>query len=1071
MRERLLIDCSSVVAACCHACKKDGENSYTAIFNDKEEIIPSHLDAYEYVLMGFKSVLRDLNFVPSQCVLVKDGINSRDFRRQFLKTYKDREPRPPQFLEELQKTVNMFEETLLSYGGISVQKPGIEADDIIAALAEVTDATIWSKDKDLLACKGSWYWSGELNPTDKFLGISKDRIVVYKALVGDPSDGLKGASGFGEAALRDLIVKYGDDTLDELREMMENRTLRQLRGYITDFKPFQKIIDNEDMVYACYQCAKFHHPGWTGLDWQARFQNPNGDLGKWGKVEKLITKKEFSAPGFLDELIRDLHEGPVNVRGFDIETFQDEAGLAWGLLNASKTSGPKLDTINCHMAGFSLTLGENNEKCYYFSVGHKDTDNISIEDMTLVLDMLPDDVGLFVHNAGYELPVVRNHCELRFDRGWLPNVRCSMIMKNYVNENTSQGLKFCTKEYLKYKQVSYEQVVGVPTGKKDKNGKDILHLRQMNELTGSEVLSYGADDSISTVSLGNLFDLIMRYEGTMNAFEQCELATAYLFAEAHFNGIKFDLKRLEELRAESNKDYDTLYKKVQDYLLNLTWLTGDFDEGVIFEHRWPGCEFVPAESLSSSELKRVFNEVTGVPLKSSLRTTAKLGQLMRDNGEAILGDFVTAGDLAGFNSAAALRFIPNPEINLGSPTQLGKLFYEALKLPVRKYGPVSDKMREEGRKKGNPSTDEDAIKMALAYDLVDKPEETELLKTILKAKGKRTEESLYFEPYPKMPHPSTGLIHYNPGQSRATTRRHTPAGPNITQVSKKSPIREVYVPVAPNHVWLSLDLAGQELRLTAERSGCSAMRACYPIGEPYKDIHCLTGVKVAKIVYGLDTTYEEMVSNKGTGLYKKSRNDSKPVNFGKVYLQTAYGLAMNLTITEEIAQKMLDAFDVAFPGVPVWQNEREAFIRANGYTVTMLGARRHVDLDGTWQDAGKIRGATNFDIQSSAAEQLKLVLAELWRTKFFDRYDAQFYFVVHDEIDVGVSLADLPAATKELHEVMTRQYANMSVPVMSSIEIGPNFGQLIEVGEIYDEQKVIEAGRAAFERRSNIKEA
>lgn len=1061
MYKRLVIDSNSVLMACLHACKKEGEHTYEVDFKDSVEEIPSHIDAYEYALIAFKATLRDLGMVPMQCVLVKDGKNNKALRQKFLSNYKKRPEKPVEFLQEVQKLTTMFEEMLWSYGGISVVKDGFEADDLIAAIASATDVIIWSKDGDLLAA-GDWFWGGELNPTGKFMDVRKDRILAYKSLIGDPSDKIPGAKGFGEAAFRDMIVKYDDDVLDDILDMLKNRTLSELEDFVDDFKPFRKILDNKASTYASYDCARFYHPGYSGLRWEARFPSPNGDLGKWARDEKLVTKEVITSSGFMDDLIRDLHEGPVNIRGFDIETWMDEESLDWCKRNTSKTGKTKLDIVGCYMAGFSLTCGENNEKVYYFPVDHHNTDNISLEDMTMVLDMLPEDVVTMIHNVGYELPVVRLNCELRFDRGWLPNARCSQIMKSYVDENTELNLKYCTKQYLKYDQVSYDDVVGVPTGKKDKKGNEIYHYRQMCELTGEEVLSYGTDDAVATMAVGNLFDLIMRYEGTMDAFEACELLPAYLFAESQINGMLMDFDRLDELHKESSAKYHEIYDRITTYLGKLTWLSGDLKKDKeATKHYWEGCKFVPITSPTSTEIKRLFFETTGIELKTRLQRLYKIGELMTEAGYPHLGDCFQEGDtnLKAFNKECESMFVPNPQINLKSSPQLTELFYTALGLPVRKHNKITDKMRKDDpeRRKGNASTDEDATKLAIAYDCKDKPELEAFLRDILAAKEERTAESFYYIPYPKTPNPKTGYTHYNPGQSRTTSRRQAPSGPNIGQVSKKSPIREAYVPSAEDRAWVSLDLEGQELKLTAHRSQCAAMLACYPQKGEAKDLHAVTGVEVAKLTHNLHTTYDELVKNKEEGLFKKSRDGAKAVNFGDIYGQTKYGLALKLIIKEKDAQKIIEAKEKAFPGVVKWKKERGAFHEKYKYATTMLGARKHLTLDNTWKDDTKLRSAINFEIQSPAAEQVKLILAEFWRSEFFERYDACFIFPVHDEVNFDCTIKDLPMAVAEAHQIMTMQYADMSVPITSSIEIGPSFGQLTNIGNTFDKEKLMEA--------------
>lgn len=1060
MIKRLLIDISSVAAACLYVSAKEGENSFEVEFDGKIETIPSHLDGYEALLTAFLSTLRTLGMVPSQCVMVKDGKDSRRLRRQYLAGYKDRPEKPKDFLEELNKTITLFEETLLSYGGISVCKDGYEADDMIAALAAVTEHVIWSKDGDLMAA-GDWFWAGELNPEGRYPVVRKEHITIYKSLVGDQSDKIPGAKGFGEKAFIDMVAKYGDDVLDDLRDLIEAKELPALEQLVPEFKPFAKITDTPSQVYASYACAKFHHPGWTGIEWKAQFPNPNGDLGRWAKVERLVTRSVLNSPGFMDDLIADLHNGPVQVRGFDIETWQDAESLAWGEANKPKSGKPRLDTVGCHMAGFSLTCGENNEKVYYFPVDHADTDNLSLDDMTMVLNMLPEDGILSVHNSAYELPIVRLNCELHFDRGWLPNVWCTQIMKNYVDENTDLGLKYCTKKYLGYDQVTYDEVVRVPTGEVTKKGEPIYRSRQMNELTGEEVLSYGADDSVATAALYSLFLLMMQYEMTIDAYRQCEISPSYLFAESHINGIRFDDQRRQQLYEESLKRYDSIMAEINEFLKNLTWKEGDFDDGVVFTRRWPGCELIPAENLSKGEIARAFHLATGKILNEEIegspRTAKKVGEALAAAGYESIGLPLISEDLIEFNKQCEELFEPRPEINIKSPDQIGMLMYQALKLPIRRYNPVTEKMRAEGKKKGNPSTDDDAVKLAIAYDTEGRPEVEKLLRNILDAKEERTAESFYYLPYARMPNPKTGLVHYGAGQSKTTTRRAAPNGPNVGQVSKKSPIREIYAPTEPEEVWCSLDEVAQELRLTAHRSQCQAMLACYPHGSPARDLHSVTGVEVLRLFEKIEVAYEEFIAKKNEELFKKARNSAKAVNFGDIYGQTKFGLAIKLIITEEAAERIILAKAEAFPGVERWKGERREFFKKHGYALTLLGARKHLQLDGSWRDDSELRSALNFEIQSPAAEQIKLIMAKLWDRKFFDRYRAEFKFPVHDEINFTCHVEDVIEALREAHAIMVEQYADMSVPIESSIEVGPNFGRLTSIGEAFDAERLTQA--------------
>lgn len=1082
--KRLLIDASHILKACLHSAASGPHATLVG-----PDVLPSAIDGYENWLGSLTKTLNHFNMVPSQVIFVKDGYASKQLRMQWLPTYKERPPGVEGFHDEFMKLQQMAQENLLSYGAVSVDKEYVEADDVIAALAEKLDCIIWSGDKDLLAA-GDVFYQGEINP-DKFLGIQKKHIVVYKSLVGDTSDKIPGANGFGEAAFIKMLTQFGDDSLDDMLDMLENRTLHELEGYVKDFKPFQKVLDNAETVYNSYLCAKFHHPGWE-LNWKAGYPKGDGTFPQWDLKIELVTKSMLTHD-FISKFKKQLSELPWGP-SFDIETWSDEESLAWGLANKTQR-GPRLDLFGAHMAGFSITTGVNNNLVYYFPVDHAETDNVSLQDMETLLNCCDPSKPMFVWNAGCELPVVRNHMALKFDRGWLPNVYDAMIMKSYVDENTALGLKYSSGNYLGYDQVTFDEVTageapgstegeeedgeaGLVAGEAGSEEEEYVPLkRQMNELTGAEVVDYGADDSICTGALANLFDIIMRYEGTMYAFEENELAPPYLCAEAFLNGQRFDLNRIEELTIENAKKAAELKQQIDERLVKLEWTVGDSISGATFTDRMPGCLFDPAYNLSGSELKKVYKQITGEALKSNLRSVEKLAELMKEKAPELAAALILEEheydledsaklQLRRFNGAAEELFVPRPELNLGSPKQMVNFLYTAMGFPVRLTGKISDKMREKARLEGrtavgNPKGNESAIRHAIMYDLNGDKEKEELLLLLIKAKELKTDFGLYLKPYPKMPNPKDGMVHANPGLSRATSRRATPSGPNFTQVSKKSPIREAYVPPEDDLIWWSMDFSGQELRLTAERSQCPVMLSCYPKDGQAKDLHAVTAVQVAALS-GQTFTYEQIASgydDKEAPFQKemkKARNDSKAVNFGDVYGQTEVGLAEKLLITVELAREIIAAKAAAFPGVAEWKEEVKARLLRDKFAVTLMGARKHLIFEGTWKDEHEIRSGINFEIQSPAGEQIKQVQRKFWERQIFERYEAGYAMAVHDEVNGWVTKKDLVPFLREAHQIMLEKYSTMEVPIESSIEIGNNFGSLINIGTKFDAEKLME---------------
>jgi len=1073
--KRLLIDSSSILKACLYAAINT-DSVKLVLFEEKQVKVGDSREAYFIFLSSFEKTLATLGLTPSQAILIKDGKNAKAFRRQFIPEYSVRKPGPPEFMTEFVKLQDTVEETLLKYGAISTSKEGVEADDIINALSSCIDSVIWSTDKDLLACPANFFHNDELNP-DKFFGIKKEHIVVYKSLVGDPSDSVKAAKGYGNQAFIDMIAKYGDSCLDDILEMTKEECLEELEPHVKDFKPFQKIIDSKDLIYASYKAVKFYHPGYTGLQYKMLYPEGNGDLPQWEPKQELVTKAKLT-PEFIAQLRRE--NAAATCTSLDIETSMTPEGLAWSLANKSKNkkTGP-LDVFGAELAGFSINTGSNNHKTYYFPVDHKDTDNISLDQAREILNMLPNDKPCLVHNAIYELPVLRNHFELKFDRGYLPeSTYDTRIMAGYVDENSPYGLKDRSKSLMDYDQVRFDDLMA----------DDEVPNKQMREMTGEEVLSYGCDDSVVTSALYRHAELVMKYEGTWDSYINVDQPVQFLHAESFLTGVKFDLEMIKDLQAKNSVVYEETLCNIEDFLQDMEWETSEEivreqvkitvenlaamkelakqgPEYTTTKHRWPGCVFEPATELTPAEIKRLFQIYCGRELKTSVRKIEKIVDKVREEGEVEFADALELG-LDSLNTLTQYSFSPKPELNLRSPKQLTYLLYEALGYPIRIRNKLTDKQKEAGQTQGNPASDDTALKHAIMYDARSE-EEKLLLHNILGAKSCLTEDSLFFTPYQNMPHWNDGFVHPQPGQAMATSGRATPSGPNVSQVSKISLIRRAYVPLEDDHVWVSFDCSSQELAHAAWHSQDENMLSCF-VGER-RDIHSITGVGIWAIDHDpLDyEAFMRIRKDDSHPLHKdvvKVRNKkAKPTNFLSQYGGTAATLAEDLLITESEAQSMLDAKERMFPGVPIWQGKMNDQHRELGYAVEPMGRRKHLVLDGSWKDNHELRSALNFAIQGGAASQIKLILARIWKEKILEKFEAYFLFPVHDEINFSVKRSQVLDFIKAVHPIMTMKYADFGIEIESSIEIGPNFGELKEIGNQVDEGKINEVLEAMVE--------
>ena len=160
---------------------------------------------------------------PTHLAVIFDH-SEKTFRNALYDQYKAHRPPAP---EDLVPQFPLVREATRAFGVPSIELPGYEADDLIAAYAtKVRDmggeVMIVSSDKDLMQLIGPRVFMldtmknlkiGIDQVADKF-GVTPDKVVDVQALCGDSVDNVPGAPGIGIKTASALINEYGDlDTL------------------------------------------------------------------------------------------------------------------------------------------------------------------------------------------------------------------------------------------------------------------------------------------------------------------------------------------------------------------------------------------------------------------------------------------------------------------------------------------------------------------------------------------------------------------------------------------------------------------------------------------------------------------------------------------------------------------------------------------------------------------------------------------------------------------------------------------------------------------------------------------
>ncbi|WP_186167577.1 DNA polymerase I [Burkholderia gladioli] len=403
-------------------------------------------------------------------------------------------------------------------------------------------------------------------------------------------------------------------------------------------------------------------------------------------------------------------------------------------------------------------------------------------------------------------------------------------------------------------------------------------------------------------------------------------------------------------------------------------------------------------------LKRVYAEIE-MPVSLVLRRMERTGVLI-DSARLDKQSHEIAVRLIELEREA--YELAGGEFNLGSPKQIGQIFFEKLQLPVVKKTPS-----------GAPSTDEEVLqKLAEDYPLP---------KLLLEHRGLSKLKSTYTDKLPRMINARTGRVHTNYAQAVAVTGRLASNDPNLQNIPVRTAegrrIREAFI-ASPGCRIVSADYSQIELRIMAHISEDESLLRAFSQGE---DIHRATAAEV----FGV-TPLE--VSN-------DQRRIAKVINFGLIYGMSAFGLASNLGITRDAAKLYIDRYFARYPGVANYMETTRAVAKDKGYVETVFGRRLWLPEinggNGPRRQAAE-RAAINAPMQGTAADLIKLsmIAVDGWLER--DKLRSRMIMQVHDELVLEVPEDELALVREKLPEMMSG-VAKLKVPLVAEVGAGDNW--------------------------------
>ena len=222
-----------------------------------------------------------------QYLVVAFDRKEKTFRHEMYDAYKGtRKPMP----EELRQQVPVMKEILAAMNIKTMEKPGLEADDILGTLAKTAEkdgmeVSLVSGDRDLLQIasehikiripktKGGRtevedYYSKDV--LEKYQ-VTPQQFIELKALMGDTADNIPGVPKIGEKTATSLLLEY--HTIDGIYEHLEEITKKAVK---------QTLSENRNLADLSKALATIEVQ--AELDFQ--FED--------AKVENLYTKEAYS---------------------------------------------------------------------------------------------------------------------------------------------------------------------------------------------------------------------------------------------------------------------------------------------------------------------------------------------------------------------------------------------------------------------------------------------------------------------------------------------------------------------------------------------------------------------------------------------------------------------------------------------------------------------------------------------------------------------------------------------------------------------------------------------------------
>ncbi|MCG8538927.1 MAG: DNA polymerase I [Clostridia bacterium] len=458
------------------------------------------------------------------------------FRHIQYKEYKAQRKKMP---NELAQQMPILKDILDAYKIHRTELEGFEADDLIGTIAKLCaekglEVIIVTGDRDALQLvsenikvmitkKGI----SNLEVYDRDMvkekyGVTPERIIDFKGLVGDKSDNIPGVPGIGEKTASKLLNEFS--TVEELIMNVDNISSKSHR---------EKIRDNAEIALLSKRLAtiKIDIPLDIDIE-ELRLVEPDNE-----KLIELFKKYEFNS--LIKTLIREGENGEeisggTNIKEVNIEVVEnvDRLNEIINRIQTVKSFAMKIFKEDNNLKadkilGISLCLDSDNN--YYIDVKEN-------EELLFSLKEVFENEEIKKSGHGLKKEVISL---LRYDIT-LMGIEFDTFIASYLLEpsRSDYDVSDLAGQYLGIKISSQEELLG--------KGK---HAKKFSDLSDSELSKYGGDCCAVVVNVKKLLSEELDKLELSNLFKEVEMPLIEVLANLEYEGFKVDtdvLKRLDD---------------------------------------------------------------------------------------------------------------------------------------------------------------------------------------------------------------------------------------------------------------------------------------------------------------------------------------------------------------------------------------------------------------------------------------------------------------------------------------------------------------------------------------------